>query len=144
MLLRTPPLSLESAGTVSDIADVFARRVDKFFNVLGRIPNTIGFAGYSMGTTTALEVLSRSGGPAWGGIARGGIAWGGPAWGGATCGLGGIAAGAAGLAWGGVGMAGAAMPEPMKSVFDAEPRSSAPARGPPQLPQNFDAGLFRV
>jgi pimeloyl-ACP methyl ester carboxylesterase len=67
VLLRTPPLSLESAGTVSDIADVFARRVDKFFDVLGRIPNTIGFAGYSMGTTTALEVLARSGGTAWGG-----------------------------------------------------------------------------
>jgi hypothetical protein len=62
---------MESAGTISDLAAVYGRRLNRFFDVLGRIPGTIGFAGYSMGTTTALQVLCDSSGAPWAANVRG-------------------------------------------------------------------------
>lgn len=52
--------SLESLGDESDRASIFNRRLEKFFSVLGRVPENVLFVGYSRGTAFGLEMLSQA------------------------------------------------------------------------------------
>lgn len=54
--LRTPTLSMESFSKIADLAEIFNRRLEKVFQVLG-VPQNIMLVGYSMGAITMLEML---------------------------------------------------------------------------------------
>ena len=57
---KTERLSLESFGDTAVKADIFSRRLNKFFSILGVIPKNIAFLGYSRGTCVGLEMLSQA------------------------------------------------------------------------------------
>ncbi len=51
--------SLETLGTEEESMEPYMRRLDKYFRIMGRIPNRIHFVGYSRGALVALETLVR-------------------------------------------------------------------------------------
>lgn len=51
-------LSLETLGTIKDTAQIYNRRLTKFFRAIGNVMPNIILAGYSRGGAVALEMLS--------------------------------------------------------------------------------------
>jgi pimeloyl-ACP methyl ester carboxylesterase len=60
MLFNTPRLSLESLGDIESRAEIFTRRMEQAFRILGYVPKNLALLGYSRGTMVALEMLSQA------------------------------------------------------------------------------------
>ncbi len=58
VLLNAPRFSLETLGDSASRAQIYVRRLSRFFTILGRqSPRNLVFVGYSRGTITALNML---------------------------------------------------------------------------------------
>jgi pimeloyl-ACP methyl ester carboxylesterase len=60
ILLKSPPMSLESIGDLEETSKIYLRRLNKFFKILGQEPKNVVLLGYSRGTTTALDLLAHA------------------------------------------------------------------------------------
>ena len=60
VLFQMDGMTLESISTQERNATIFTRRLEKFFQILGRTPQHIAFVGYSRGTDFALEMLAQA------------------------------------------------------------------------------------
>ncbi|MEZ4743091.1 MAG: hypothetical protein R3B45_11715 [Bdellovibrionota bacterium] len=74
--LGMPEWSLESLGLNSEVADIYIRRLTKFFNIMG-IPDNIVFVGYSRGAAVALEIMTKIKEKSWAENVRGVVTLGG-------------------------------------------------------------------